>query len=169
MSAGADAELGYELAKPTNELSFLAPGFRAAVERAIAECNNDSNKLDAMVYETYRSSALQAVYFTRGRTVKPPAVPVTNAPNSLYSWHGFGLAVDVIHRTKGWKVGPEWFASVATVFKRYGCKWGGDWQQKDLPHFQWGLCRPSPSDAARELLLTSGIRAVWAQLHVGQV
>jgi peptidoglycan L-alanyl-D-glutamate endopeptidase CwlK len=38
---------------------------------------------------------------------------------------------------------------------------GGDWKFKDLPHFQWGPCKPSPSDRARELIRTEGMEAVW--------
>jgi peptidoglycan L-alanyl-D-glutamate endopeptidase CwlK len=81
--------------------------------------------------------------------------------NNLFSWHGYGLAVDVIHRTKQWNAGTPWFAAVAVIFKRHGCKWGGDWKSADLPHFQWGLCKPSPSDTARQFLRTRGVRAVW--------
>ena len=162
MSAGpADAINAYTAAKPTRDPQLLAPLFRAAVEAAIAECNSPANQLDAMIYETYRSNALQVVYYARGRTVRPPQSPVTNAMSNLYSWHGYGLAVDVIHRTKEWGAGDAWFRKVADVFKRNGCKWGGDWRSPDLPHFQWGLCKPSPSDHARELMRTGGVLAVW--------
>lgn len=160
MSAGL-AAMSYTLAKPTAELDYLAPGFRVAVERAIEACNDSSNALDAIVYETYRSNELQSVYYKRGREVKPPDSPVTGAQTNLYSWHGYGLAVDVIHREKEWDVGNSWFQSVAEIFTRHGCKWGGDWKSPDRPHFQWGRCKPSPSDEARELIRTRGIEAVW--------
>jgi peptidoglycan L-alanyl-D-glutamate endopeptidase CwlK len=159
MSAGQDSNL-----KVSKDLNLIAPHFREAVEAAIAECA--AAGLDAMVYEAYRSQALQAVYYARGRTVKPPNSPVTNAPTNRFSWHGFGLAVDVVHRTKFWNPdgGNAWFARVAEVFKRHGCAWGGDWTKPDLPHFQWGLCKPSPSDRARQLLDTGGVQAVWIEL-----
>ena len=160
MSAGpADAIAAFHVAARTSDMNLLAPLFRAAVEAAIAECQ--AKQLDAIVYETYRSNELQSVYYTRGRTVRPPDETVTNAMNHLYSWHGYGLAVDVIHRTKEWGPGEAWFQSVAEIFKRHGCKWGGDWKSRDRPHFQWGLCRASPSDRARELLRTGGVWAVW--------
>ena len=162
MSAGAaDAIANFHAANRTADPELLAPLFRAAVDAAIAECNSPANALDAIVYETYRSNELQVVYYARGRTVRPPVTPVTNAMNHLYSWHGFGLAVDVIHRTKQWGPGDAWFERVAEIFKRNGCKWGGDWKQRDLPHFQWGLCRPSPSDEARAMMRTGGVLAVW--------
>ena len=162
MSAGAaDAIANFHLAKPTNDMALLAPAFRAAVDAAIKECNQLHPPLDAMVFETYRSNELQVVYFQRGRTVVPPEKTVTNAMNNLYSWHGYGLAVDVIHKSKKWGPGDAWFAEVAAIFKKHGCKWGGDWTNRDLPHFQWGLCKPSPSDIARAMMRTSGVMAVW--------
>jgi peptidoglycan L-alanyl-D-glutamate endopeptidase CwlK len=149
--------------KPNNSLAVLAPKFRDAVEAALAECNAAPNNYDAVVYETYRSQELQAHYYARGRTVKPPYKTVTNASTNLRSWHGYGLAVDVIHRTKYWEPveGFEWFKKVAVVFKKHNCKWGGDWKSVDPPHFQWHLCKPSPSDAARDLIATEGLIAVW--------
>lgn len=151
----------YTLAKPTSDLQYLAPLFRYAVEQAIAECNNETNKLNAVVYESFRSNALQEVYYARGRTVIPPPSPVTNARSSLFSWHGYGLAVDVIHKSKGWDAGSSWFRSVAEIFKKHGCKWGGDWTSPDQPHFQWGKCKPSPSPVARQLITTTGVESVW--------
>jgi hypothetical protein len=144
----------------------LAPLFAQSVAAAIAECNGAGNDLQAMVYEAYRSQALQAMYYRRGRTVIPPLRPVTNAPTNMHSWHGFGLAVDVIHQDKFWSPpeGPVWFQKVAAIFKRHGCNWGGDWTQADLPHFQWGRCAASPSDTAREVAATQGLAAVWTRL-----
>lgn len=169
MSAGAaaDAIANYHGAKPTSDLQLLAPLFRAAVDAAIAECNDEQNSLDAIVYETYRSNELQGIYYARGRTVRPPKSPVTNAMNNLYSWHGYGLAVDVIHRTRHWDADGNWFRSVAAIFKKQGCKWGGDWTSPDPPHFQWGLCKPSPSPLARELMRTGGVLAVWEAVGAG--
>ncbi len=161
MSAGIDEAFDFHAAKPTNDPTLLAPMFRAAVIAAIEECNNDQNRLDAVIYETYRSNELQAVYYFRGRTVRPPQQPVTNAMHNLYSWHGYGLAVDVIHRAKGWSAGDEWFAKVANIFAKHGCKWGGNWRSPDPPHFQWGLCKASPSDEARAIMRASGVQAVW--------
>jgi peptidoglycan LD-endopeptidase CwlK len=160
VSAGASLP-PFEAAKVTNDLRYLAPKFAVAVERAIAECNAPGRDLQAKVQETYRSSALQALYYERGRTVKPPERTVTNAKSSLYSWHGYGLAVDVIHRTRGWDVGEGWFREIAEIFKQHECKWGGDWTSADLPHFQWARCKASPSALARELMRTHGVESVW--------
>lgn len=142
-----------------DDLGELAPLFRAAVERAIEQCNTQG--LDAYVYEAYRSQELAAEYYARGRTKRPPLRVVTNAPTNLHSWHGFGLAVDVISRSKRWGAGEAWFRKVADVFKANECKWGGDWKSPDMPHFQWHKCKASPSMEARSLLTTNGVIAVW--------
>ena len=159
MSAGA----GGANPKVVRDLATLAPKFRAAVEEAIAGCARDG--MDAIVYEAYRSPELQAAYYARGRTEIPPTHTVTNAKSNLYSWHGYGLAVDVISASCGWSVDAEWFADVAACFREQGCRWGGEWKQPDLPHFQWGLCRPSPSEQARALVRRNGVRAVWSLLE----
>ncbi len=156
MSAGATSNAA---GTPTSSLDVLAPKFKTSVQNAIAACI--ANNLDAMVYESYRSQETQSLYYARGRTVIPPHGIVTNAASNLYSWHGYGLAVDVISRAHGWDKPEEWFAQVATYFRTEGLRWGGEWKMKDLPHFQWGACKPSPSDTARSLIASGGMRAVW--------
>jgi peptidoglycan LD-endopeptidase CwlK len=155
-------------AKPTRDLKLLAPKFRAAVDAAIAECNAEPNRLNAIVYETWRSPALQALYYQRGRTITPPFEPVTNAWSNLESWHGYGLAVDVIHATRHWAAGGEWFLKVARIFRKHGCSWGGYWDRPDLPHFQWAPCRVSPSAKARTLFARGGLEAVWKEVGAWQ-
>lgn len=148
--------------KPNNDLSLLAPKFRAAVEKSLRECSEAG--LAAIVFEGYRSQALQELYYARGRTIVPPYHTVTNAKSNLYSWHGYGLAVDIIHRTQFWAPPGDWWEKVARIFKANGCDWGGDWTIVDLPHFQWGTLRKSPSNRARELYAAGGMQAVWAEV-----
>ncbi len=154
MSAGSDDRL-----VPDRNLDHLAPKFAAAVRAALADCT--AAGLEAMVYEAYRSQELQSRYYARGRTVVPPRRTVTNAPTNDRSWHGYGLAVDVIHARDRWEPRRGWFEEVAAIFVNHQCKWGGDWQMQDLPHFQWHLCRASPSPQARQLLREGGQVAVW--------
>ncbi|HYG62226.1 MAG TPA: M15 family metallopeptidase [Thermoanaerobaculia bacterium] len=155
MSAGA----GNTVPSVNRDLDLLAPKFRDQVVAAIQACEDAG--LDAYVYEGYRSQELQALYYARGRTIIPPTKPVTNASSNLYSWHGYGLAVDVISRSKLWDRPESWFAQVAAIFRQHDCRWGGEWKMRDLPHFQWGRCKPSPSDLARHLISTQGLEAVW--------
>lgn len=173
MSAGMDLPGGFTDAHgvpvPTanvlvvqHSLGLLAPKFRQVVEDALRACERLS--LQAVVYETYRSDALQKLYYARGRTVRPPLATVTNAPDNLASWHGYGLAVDVIHRVKRWDMPISWFRAVAQVFKEHGADWGGDWTHPDYPHFQYWTLRPSPSQRARDLLAAGGLEAVWREV-----
>ena len=157
MSAG---ELGSALSV-NRDFTSLAPKFAAAVTAAIAACQQEG--LDAWVYEGYRSAELQALYYARGRTIIPPTATVTNAPTNLLSWHGYGLAVDVISKSLFWKPreGEHWFARVAEIFKQHDCRWGGDWTHPDTPHFQWAACKPSPSPIAQQLIRSKGVEAVW--------
>ena len=143
------------------DLNALAPKFHADVQAALDECH--ATNLDAYVYEAVRSNALQQAYFDLGRTVVPPEQTITNANSALYSWHGYGLAVDVISQSKQWDAGDGWFASVAAIFKRHGCAWGGDWISTlgDIDHFQFGGLKASPSDEARALYARGGVEAVW--------
>lgn len=160
MSAGADAVPNDAIVHAS--LGLLAPRMRLAVENALARCEGLS--IQAVVYESYRTEKLQQVYYARGRTVKPPERPVTNAATSLHSWHGFGLAVDVIHRTKRWDMPDAWFSAVAAIFAKHGMSWGGNWRTKDLPHFQWSTCPASPTDEHRRLFREGGLAAVWANV-----
>ncbi len=170
------------------DMGELAPKFGLIVSQAIEACKRHG--LDATVHEALRTNELQELYWRRGRPPTPEHPhPVTNARSVLYSWHGYGLAVDVISRSRGWfhpqKVavptpenlaserkraeaeGQRWFASVAGIFKEYGCDWGGDWKppKADLPHFQLGVLKPSPSDRARELIAQGGVEAVWVAVN----
>ncbi len=148
-------------ARVSNDLSLLAPKFEDAVRTALRACRDAG--FPAKVYEAQRSQELQALYYARGRTIIPPRHTVTNAPTNLQSWHGYGLAVDVVHETKYWEPegGEAWFRKIADIFKAHDCSWGGDWRHPDTPHFQWHLCKPSPSPEARRLLLQQGREAVW--------
>lgn len=154
MSAGQSGDPQVE-----NALTLLAPKMSLAIEAGLRDCWADG--LDVMVYETHRTNQLQQLYYARGRTVIPPHYTVTNAQSAEYSWHFFGLAADCISKSKGWDQPESWFAQMATHFKSHGLKWGGDWKMKDLPHIQWGLCKPSPSNVARQLFAQGGNAAVW--------
>ena len=157
------------------DLSLLAPKFAAAVQSALAECHDPDlpdGMLDAKVFEGFRSGERQAWLYAQGRT--RPGNIVTNARTNLTSWHGYGLAVDIVHTTKFWTphdkdaaANEKWFARVAAVFKKHGCNWGGDWKSPDTPHMQWGRCSASPSTDAQAMIVKQGVNAVWAAVEAG--
>lgn len=147
MSAGIDL-------RPCHDLERLAPKMRAAVEAVLRAC--EVAGLDAVVYETSRTQALQAVYYQRG---------ASHASNVLSSWHGYGLAADLISRSRGWDVQQTWWDHLGSIAEAHGLTWGGRWPTlRDYPHMQWGRCRVSPSDRARELMAQGGTEAVWREV-----
>lgn len=189
MSAGGSVGSPHDVVVD-NDTMKLAPKMQAAVAATLLDCHAEG--LDAVVFEAMRSAELQEAYWHRGR---PPTeeypLPVTNARSNLYSWHGFGLAVDIISDSSHWfvpmtraqweklnnsnaeylsycieraKEGEWWFSRVAALAGRHGLKWGGNWKRRDLPHFQWHLCKPTPSDLARRLFQRGGLNAVWAEV-----
>lgn len=99
---------------------------------------------------TFRTIAEQDAIYAQGRT-KPGKI-VTRARGG-YSWHNYGLAVDIvlIHDVDGdgdydravWDVKSDFdgdkisdWMEVVAIFKSYGWDWGGDWKFSDPPHFQ---------------------------------
>jgi peptidoglycan L-alanyl-D-glutamate endopeptidase CwlK len=99
---------------------------------------------------TLRTIAEQDAIYAQGRT-KPGKI-VTRARGG-YSWHNYGLAVDIvlIHDVDGdgdydravWDVKSDFdgdkisdWMEVVAIFKSYGWDWGGDWKFSDPPHFQ---------------------------------
>lgn len=140
-------------------LDELAPAMARRTRAFLSACDGDG--LDAMVWEAVRTPAVQAVYWALGRSVIPPRYTVTNARDVLHSWHGFGLAIDVISRSKAWGFSAAWITHVASIATAHGLDWGGDWRVKDLPHFQFGGMKATPSDRARALFAAGGLPAVW--------
>jgi hypothetical protein len=141
------------------DAALLAPKLRDVAVDATHFLNLSG--YDAVIYETLRSRQLAELYHALG---------VSKAANELYSWHGYGLAFDVISRSRGWDAwdDADWCEPVVATYKSHGLHWGGDWKSfRDRPHFQWHCdgMHESPSDHARELLTTSGMRAVWAEVH----
>lgn len=159
MSAGAIAAPAERIVV-VRSLDRLAPKVREALDAAMHD--PAMMLLDATVYETERLHDTATIYYKRGRPpTKEYPRTVTNAPDETFTWHGFRLAADIIHRDKGWDMPESWFRAMATVCKQYCLKWGGDWKRPDFPHVQWGRCKASPSDEARRLLRVEGIESVW--------
>jgi hypothetical protein len=160
MSAGLDHPAAESMV--VSSLDGLAPKFREAVLAGLKECAEAG--LDAIVYESLRSDELQKLYFARGRTEIPPNYTVTNVPTAQYGWHFYGLAVDIISKSKRWGAGEKWNLQVAALMRAQGLDAGMDWPHPDVPHYQWGKCKRSPSSYARSLYAEGGALAVWKEV-----
>lgn len=84
------------------------------------------------IVSAYRSPAQQQALLDSGKGV-------TNA-GALLSYHNHRLAFDVVPTEyislPDWNpAGPLW-PKVGAIGKSVGLEWGGDWKNKDLPHFQ---------------------------------
>jgi hypothetical protein len=142
-----------------NDVALLAPKLRDVAVDATDFLNQSG--YDAVIYETLRSRQLAELYYELG---------VSKAKNELYSYHGYGLAFDVISKSRGWDVweDPDWYEPVVATYKAHGLRWGGDWKSfPDRPHMQWHCdgMHESPSENARALLASGGLAAVWADVH----
>ena len=137
-------------------LDVLAPAFRAKVERVLESVPY------ANVAETLRTDARQRYLYGFGRDYDDGRGIVTHSETALDTWHHYGLAVDIIHKTKGWDAPMQWWQQLGTIAKANGLVWGGDWTFRDYPHIQWGPpMRRSPSPSAAKLLADGGVDAVW--------
>lgn len=148
----------------SRDLSLCAPKFASAVTIAVANLNGAG--WDALVFEALRSPELQQWDFEHG---------ASNALSVYHSWHGYGLAIDVVSRQHGWDLWGRstptaWQIAVVLEMKKQGLAWGGDWtsgvgpqHQVDWDHFQWGKCKKSPSIISVNLFQSApdGYKKVW--------
>ncbi len=153
---------------PQHDTSALAPKFWGVLRPLLADLN--AQGIDAYVYEALRSEELQQYYFSTG---------ASHAAHAYYSWHYYGLAVDILSESRLWKVWPErnksglliggdpaWYNPVVQNLRTAGLTWGGNWLTIfDAPHFQWGNMPNSPHDAPRIYTDAggglAGRQAVW--------
>lgn len=151
---------------PVNRaLDCLAPRFHARVISVLSRMKADG--YDPIVSESCRSNERQAWLYGFGREWDDGRGVVTMAPTVLHTWHGYGLAVDVISQTRAWDASAHFWQSLGEAALAHGLAWGGSWARfTDKPHIQFGIpMRQSPSSRAAQLLADGGVRAVWAEVH----
>jgi hypothetical protein len=129
-----------------NSLDSLAPIMRARTEDYLEDAVRiktvNGEIFDPIVFETARVDELQQIYFDQG---------TTKAATAIYGWHFYGLAIDVISKSKEWSVKTSWWRANAALMRAHGIDPGFDWNNPDEPHGQFGTLRKSPSDLARTL------------------
>ena len=144
---------------PVNrDLTVCAPKFEEAVRLLLKELPDTNG------FETLRTEARQHFLYGFGRDYDDGRGKVTEAVSALTSWHGFGLACDVVQKdATPWDAPEGFWDKLGACARRLGLAWGGDWKRRDLPHVQWGRCPKSPTDADRQLYRQQGIEAVWVK------
>jgi hypothetical protein len=161
---GTPAELAkYARSLVQKDISVLAP----QMQTSILECNSALVALgiDVTVYEAMRSDELAVIYNALG---------VSRAKDASHTWHHWGLAVDVISKSRGWDVyptrhsdgtlhggDPKWYEPVWRAYDAAGLTLGKNFRSIfDAPHVQWGGCPASPTADLIEIGNTS-LLALW--------
>jgi peptidoglycan L-alanyl-D-glutamate endopeptidase CwlK len=115
-------------------------------------------------FETVRTEERQDFLYGFGREYDDGRGKVTSAETALASWHGFGLAVDIVEKDNTpWDAPPGFWESIGIAARKRGLAWGGLWKKPDLPHVQWGRCPKSPTEDDRRLFRQMGREAVWVK------
>lgn len=115
-----------------------------------------------MPFEWLRTPERQRFLWGFGREYDDGRGIVTAAQTSLYSFHGFGLAVDVVEKdATPWNAPPTFWNRLGEAAEAEGLVWGGRWRKADLPHCQWATGNASPTADDRALYEAEGIAAVW--------
>lgn len=124
--------------KHTNRrIKTLHPKIRCKVKDFINQVQSELN-IKLRVTTALRTISEQNNLYTQGRT--KPGKKVTWVKGG-YSFHNYGLAIDIIKIEKDGTVdwgNIQYFSKVAKVAKKLGFEWGGDWKSTpDMPHFQY--------------------------------
>jgi peptidoglycan LD-endopeptidase CwlK len=147
------------------DLSKLAPGIRRRVEKVVKAM--EARGHDPIVVEAFRTDARQTHLFGFGRKYDDGRGIVTKAPDASRTQHGYGLAVDIISRSKGYNAPAAFWAALAEEAERVGMAAGLRWKFKDSPHIQVGAPAPvSPTAQDRADRKAGNLRAVWARYGV---
>jgi len=127
--------------------------------------------IEIRVVQALRSWAEQAALYAKGRDANGNIVDksqvVTNARPG-YSYHNFGLAVDVAPFDGGipdWNANHPVWKRIVQVGTSLGLAAGAEWRTfPDYPHFQFtGQLPMSPSDSVRAAYEVGGQEEIWKQ------
>jgi hypothetical protein len=155
------------------DLSLLAPRFRRDVLRLLVRMQERG--FDPIVAEAFRDDDRQRYLYGFGREYDDGRGVVTNAATAAKSWHGFGLAVDIISASKGWDAPEGFWTALGEECREIGLCWGNDWdgdgvpvekdpdeRMSDRPHVQPGRpLRRYPSALAKQIVDEHGLEALW--------
>ena len=153
-----------ELPADTDMLK-LAPVFAAKVFDLLHQMERLGH--DAVVSEGFRTDERQRFLYGFGREYDDGRGVVTNAEDGRKSWHRYGLAVDIISKSRQWDAHPGFWQDLRDCARILLLTSGADWSKPDRPHVQWWCpgMNVTPSEHAWELLQTQGVEAVWREVH----
>ncbi len=137
-----------------------APRFVDAVTRTLARLDGGRAELP---FEWLRTAERQAYLYGFGREYDDGRGRVTKAATQFNSWHGFGLAVDVVEKdATPWDAPMSFWEELGEAAEAEGLVWGGRFHSPDWPHVQAGGTVPA-SPTGEDILLarSEGIAAVW--------
>lgn len=163
-----------------NEIKGVHPKLADAISSTLNEAK--ARGLSVGMYSGLRTdNEKQMKLYELGRTVKnegatkdkPMGLIVTNAKTIWDTFHGFGLACDIVYKDKSgnwtWDKTQEQWEDLGKVGEIFGLEWGGRWTfldnrdkliGKDYPHFQMTGSIKNIKEA-KEIYDTKGIDELW--------
>lgn len=143
----------------SKDVKDLVPEMRDKVCDAVMKMNKDAQLKwlgvqCVAITETKRELAVQMAYYSRGRMAIGDVQKMYAAAGlypisekearefntwTLNSKHIIGKAVDIVPVVKEkitWNVPSQVWERMGEIGKDCGLNWGGDWKQKDYPHFE---------------------------------
>jgi peptidoglycan LD-endopeptidase CwlK len=129
----------------------------------------ETESIDIRVTQGLRTMAEQEALYAQGRGAV--SGPIVTEAQPGYSWHQFGLAVDVAPlgpQGPDWNVGHPVWGRIVSVGILLGLVAGAQWRVfPDWPHFQLtGRFPVTPNDEARRILAERGLESVWQEAFV---
>lgn len=154
-------------------VNLKVTGLHPNVADAFSTMGNEikARKLPFAVYHMVRTHAHQQRIYMKGREIvnptgksaeKPMGLIVSNAP-AFWSDHEYGFACDWVGKDVNgrwtWEMPDEQWEELGVLGKALGLKWGGDWRNRDCPHFY--LKRKINMGEVRRIYFSEGIDALW--------
>lgn len=158
---------------PDQTLTNLYPPFAEQITPFLEQAKS----INAFLFEGFRSFDTQLEYYKKGRTydskkkawvVIDKKTVITNGQPG-YSFHQYGIAIDLAFDDNLQKQGIQWswnsklpWIQLGDIGKKYGLIWGGRWLNfPDLPHFEssYGLS----IQQCYNLFINGGLKAVWKE------
>lgn len=111
------------------DIKSLQPIAQQAAQLFLDECKR--RNIPIFVTEYHRSQARQNYLYEQGRTRPGNIVTWTKSSN-----HTSGLAWDIAVNPPNDLYDSKIISKAGQVARELGIEWGGDWKEKDTPHFQ---------------------------------